>query len=45
MSSFSRRFKQVDICSFIFSTNSFFKVKEPGADPGGGPGRLVPPKI
>ena len=28
MSSFSRRFKQVDMCSFIFSANSLFKVKE-----------------
>ena len=25
---FSRRFKQVDRCSFIFSTNSLFKVKD-----------------
>ena len=28
MLSFSRRFKQVDMCLFIFSTNSLFKVKE-----------------
>ena len=28
MFSFSRRSKQVDMCSFIFSTNSLFKVKE-----------------
>ena len=26
MFSFSRRFKQVGMCSFIFSTNSLFKV-------------------